>query len=164
MPSSPRFAFACTLGGLLVLGGSLLGCEPPAASGAQPADPPVTEVTAPSPDLASDTTEVVRLSAQAARAYLENTPDAQVVDVRTAEEIADTGTLAAAKVLDFRSPDFEEQAVAALDPERPVVLFCRSGNRAGQAAEHLVQRGFASVFNVGGFEDLAATGLPTTTP
>ena len=46
---------------------------------------------------------------------------------------------------------------------RPVVLYCRSGNRSGQAAQFLQGLSYSSVLNAGGLADLAALGLPTET-
>ena len=37
-----------------------------------------------------------------------------------------------------------------LDPARPVVLVCRSGNRSGQVAEYLSGHGFTTVVNLTG--------------
>jgi phage shock protein E len=36
----------------------------------------------------------------------------------------------------------------------PVIVFCRSGRRAGKAKETLEQLGYTKVLNAGGLEDL----------
>ncbi|WP_425442709.1 rhodanese-like domain-containing protein [Rubricoccus marinus] len=100
------------------------------------------------------------LSADEAVAYLAATPDAQLVDVRTAPEIAATGTLEGALALAY-APGFTGRAADALDPARPVVLFCGSGARSARAASDLAGAGFAEVANAGAFRTLAAAGLPT---
>jgi rhodanese-related sulfurtransferase len=47
--------------------------------------------------------------------------------------------------------------------EREVLLVCRSGNRSGAAQRHLLQLGYAQVFNVsGGMNAWSAAGLPVT--
>ena len=110
---------------------------------------------------AADTVAVRILSPSETAAYLAATPEAQVVDVRTPQEIAASGALAEAVVVDFTAPQFAERAAEALDPDRPVVLYCRSGNRAGQAARVLADLGYPELVNAGGFADLAAAGLDT---
>lgn len=47
--------------------------------------------------------------------------------------------------------------IGALDPDRPVVLYCRSGNRSVIAAALLEAHGFGDVCDVvGGYEAVAA--------
>jgi len=38
----------------------------------------------------------------------------------------------------------------------PVIVFCRSGRRAGKAKETLEQLGYTKVLNAGGLEDLVS--------
>ena len=89
-------------------------------------------------------------------------PSAPVLDVRTPEEFAG-GRLADAVNVDVMAPDFH-QRVEALDlpGDGPVYLYCRSGNRSGQAAGILREMGHTGAVNVGGFEALAAAGVETT--
>ncbi|MFB6436856.1 rhodanese-like domain-containing protein [Streptomyces sp. NPDC056411] len=79
--------------------------------------------------------------------------DAQVVDVRNPAEYEE-GALPGARSIPLATlPD----RLAELDPARPVVLYCRSGNRSVIAAALLEERGFGDVCDVlGGFEALAA--------
>lgn len=70
----------------------------------------------------------------------------QLVDVREPVEVA-TGMLPGAVNMPMSS--FVER-VNELDPERPVVLVCRSGNRSGQVAEYLAGHGFTKVVNLTG--------------
>jgi rhodanese-related sulfurtransferase len=82
-----------------------------------------------------------------------------VVDVRRLEEFAQ-GHLAGALFAEVTAPDFEEQIQALdLDPNAPVFLYCRSGNRSGVAARILRDKGYTQAVNVGGYEDLVAEGL-----
>jgi rhodanese-related sulfurtransferase len=80
--------------------------------------------------------EVTRAEAQA---LLE--AGAQLVDVRGAHEWG-AGRIAGATHLPL-----EELAGRSgeLDPERPVVLYCRGGNRSSMAAEALAGAGFDAV-------------------
>ena len=149
---------------LVVMGVFILGKEGPAALGiedAQAAPVSAAAVVAAPGAIASDTVEVRHLSPAETAAYLDATPEAVVVDVRTPAEVAASGRLAGALVLDVNAPDFEARAQAALDVDRPVVLYCRSGARAGQAAQRLARLGFSRLSNAGGFDALAAVGLAT---
>jgi phage shock protein E len=84
---------------------------------------------------------------------------ALVLDVRTPAEFTD-GHLPGAVNIDVQAADFRDQ-VAALDPEQPVLLYCRSGNRSVAAREVLAELGFADVIDVqGGILAWADAGLP----
>ena len=82
-----------------------------------------------------------------------------VLDVRTPAEIA-RGKLAGASVIDFNGPRFE-QKVALIARDKPVFVYCASGNRSGQAAALMSKLGFAKVYNLsGGITAWKAAGLP----
>ncbi|MFF8371418.1 rhodanese-like domain-containing protein [Streptomyces lydicus] len=76
-------------------------------------------------------------------------PHAQLVDVRNPAEY-EAGALPDAHNIPLATlPD----RITELDPRRPVVLYCRSGNRSVIAAALLEARGFDDVCDVaGGFE------------
>jgi len=76
-----------------------------------------------------------------------------IIDVRTQGEYND-GHLANVDLhYDFNSGEFEEK-VDDLDKDKTYYLYCRTGNRSGQAAEIMKKRGFDNVHNIGGFDDL----------
>jgi len=76
---------------------------------------------------------------------------AQVLDVRTAEEFA-AGHIARAHLADWKDSVAFIQQLQLLDKERPIYIYCRSGQRAGQATEWLLQQGYKNVVNLqGGF-------------
>lgn len=84
-----------------------------------------------------------------------------LIDVRTAEEYA-TGHLEGARLLDFTGGDLAD-AIPSLDPEAEYLVYCRSGNRAGQAIALMEQAGFTNLTNLGSVENAAQlTGLPIT--
>jgi phage shock protein E len=82
-----------------------------------------------------------------------------LIDVRTPEEVAE-GHLAGAVLLDLQRPDFRE-AVAELPRDEAYFVYCRTGNRSGQAVEIMRELGFTDLVNGGGFDDLARAGLET---
>lgn len=84
---------------------------------------------------------------------------AAVIDVRTSEEW-NSGHLDGAMHIDISSPDFAAQ-VDALDHAANYVVYCRSGNRAGQAIEYMKSAGFTGdLMNAGAVSDAAGmTGM-----
>jgi phage shock protein E len=76
-----------------------------------------------------------------------------VIDCRTSAETAE-GMWPGAKQLDWMSGEFQ-QRVSELDPQQNCYLYCRSGARSGAAASFLRSKGFAHVFNLGGYGSIA---------
>lgn len=64
----------------------------------------------------------------------------QVLDVRTQEEF-DEGHIAGAKLVDVNDSAFVDKAMAVLDPQREVAVYCRSGRRSARAANLLAAKG-----------------------
>ncbi len=83
--------------------------------------------------------------------------ECQVIDVREFSEF-DSERIAEAKLVPLSS--FEKHA-DGIDHSKPVYLMCRSGNRAKQAAEKLVKKGFTDIHVVqGGMQAWAGADLP----
>ncbi|MBT5576721.1 MAG: rhodanese-like domain-containing protein [Microbacteriaceae bacterium] len=68
-----------------------------------------------------------------------------IIDVRTPGEFA-TGHLEGALNIDVQSADFAAQ-VNQLDPAADYFIYCRSGNRSGQAIAQMSNMGFTSMVN-----------------
>jgi len=82
-----------------------------------------------------------------------------VIDVRTPMEFSE-GHLDGALNLDVQGADFDAK-VQQLDPAGTYVVYCRSGNRSGQAIERMKAMGFTNLTNGGSVADAASlTGLP----
>jgi len=94
--------------------------------------------------------EVVNMDVNVAdfAAGLDTTDNALLLDVRTDAEFA-SGHLKGATQIDFYRDDFNE-AIAALDKNQPVFVYCRSGNRSGKAAKQMKAMGFKEVYNLEG--------------
>jgi len=87
--------------------------------------------------------------------------DVEVIDVRTPGEFAE-GHIEGATLIDFYEPDFADR-IAELDRETEYVVYCRSGNRSGQATAMMADEGFTAVDDVdGGIVAWEAAGLPVT--
>ena len=86
-------------------------------------------------------------------------PDTIVIDVRTPGEFA-AGHLEGARLLDLNGGELEK-ALPELDPDAEYLVYCRSGNRSGQAKALMEKAGIADVTNLGSLESAAkTTGLP----
>ena len=72
----------------------------------------------------------------------------QLLDVRSQDEF-DEGHIAGAVLVDVNDSTFVENALAVLDTQRPVAVYCRSGRRSARAASLLAAQGF-TVTNLDG--------------
>jgi rhodanese-related sulfurtransferase len=83
-----------------------------------------------------------------------------VIDVRGPDEVAE-GAIVGATVLDFNAGEFEAK-IGDYDRNAAYLVYCRSGNRSGQAVAIMKELGFTDVIDAGAYVDLAAAGAPTT--
>jgi len=79
---------------------------------------------------------------------LQGNPDFVLLDIRTPAEV-EAGHISGAVNLDFYSPTFE-QGLEALDRDKTYLIYCRSGNRTGQARAMMVGLGFSTVYDLDG--------------
>ncbi|MGQ9887998.1 MAG: rhodanese-like domain-containing protein [Aggregatilineales bacterium] len=79
-----------------------------------------------------------------------------LLDVRTPEEFA-SGHLDGATNINVQEL---QSRLSEIPRDRPVVLYCRSGNRSAQAARMLQAAGFTSVYDLGGIIAWERAGLP----
>lgn len=87
------------------------------------------------------------LSGRAFKKQLEEADNAILLDVRTAGEFSG-GTIPGSKNIDFLSPSFATKA-KTLNKDATYFVFCRSGNRSGQACKMMYNMGF-NVRNLSG--------------
>ena len=87
---------------------------------------------------------------------LDANPDIIVIDVRTPDEIAQTGAIENSINIDFKASDFKEK-ISALDKDKEYILFCKSGNRSGQASKIMAEMGFSNINNLNnaGYEEFS---------
>lgn len=71
-----------------------------------------------------------------------------LLDVRTPAEVAQ-GIIEGAIVIDFFANDFQAK-INALDKDANYFVYCRSGQRSGQACQMMDQLGFKSLVNLEG--------------
>jgi len=96
-----------------------------------------------------------------------------VIDIRTEGEWKETGVIPGSRLItlfDERGradpPVWLERVKGVADPERPVIVICRSGNRTQAASRFLVeQAGYKTVYNVRrGIRAWTAEGRPLFPP
>jgi rhodanese-related sulfurtransferase len=92
--------------------------------------------------------------------------DVLVVDVRDPSEVQTTGRLKGAVnvsrgMLEFRADPESQYHDPAFRKDRTILLHCASGGRSALAAKTLQEMGYTSVFNIGGFKELAESGIAT---
>lgn len=72
----------------------------------------------------------------------------QFVDVRTPGEF-NAGHIKGAVNIDYTSPDFPDK-IQQLDKDKPVAIYCQSGNRSGRASKVMLSLGFKEVYDLTG--------------
>lgn len=93
-------------------------------------------------------------------------PDVVLIDVRDGPEVQRSGKLQGARnisrgMLEFRADAATPYYDSALRKDMTVVVYCASGGRSALAAKTLLDMGYASVYNAGGFQDLVSAGIET---
>ncbi|MBL4888334.1 MAG: rhodanese-like domain-containing protein [Flavobacteriaceae bacterium] len=73
--------------------------------------------------------------------------DAVIIDVRTPEEIEE-GQLSNARIINILDPDNFMKEVAKLDSSKNYYIYCRLGNRSGQACAVLNAQGIENTYNL----------------
>lgn len=128
---------------LLTLSG-LVGCDSGKPEAAVPARS-ATATSAPAP------------AAGTARAKQLIAAGALVLDVREQGEW-DEGHLAQARLIPLATVDqrLAEIEQAAGGKDKPIVVYCKTGGRAGHAKDALEAAGFTNVVNGGGYRALSA--------
>ena len=101
------------------------------------------------------------LSVSEFEAMLAQDASVQLLDARTPEEFAENH-LPGAVNIDWRAGGFAEKAQALLDPDRPVIVYCRSGRRSAEAAAALDGIGFKTYNLKGGILAWAEKGKRVT--
>lgn len=86
------------------------------------------------------------------RAWASVREGALLVDVRTQEEF-DGGHLEGALLIPV-DEIVSRASELGDDKNRAIVLYCRTGNRSGQAKRALEELGYTNVMNAGGYESL----------
>jgi rhodanese-related sulfurtransferase len=89
-----------------------------------------------------------------------------VVDVRDPAELQAAGKLKGAVnvprgMLEFRADPESPYHNRAFASDKTVLVYCASGGRSALSGKTLKDLGYAAVYNIGGFKELADAGLET---
>ena len=92
--------------------------------------------------------------------------DVLIVDVRDAPELAAAGKLKGAVnvsrgMLEFRADPDSPYHLPEFQRDKTVLVYCASGGRSALSVKTLKDFGYRSVYNAGGFKELADAGLET---
>lgn len=81
-----------------------------------------------------------------------------LLDVRLPEEFSQEHLYGAVNIPVQVLPE----RLVEVPSDRPVVFYCRSGNRTKKAAEILTQAGYQTLYDLGGIIQWKEQGLPVT--
>ena len=105
--------------------------------------------------------EIITVISQEEMQNLLKLDNVQFVDVRTPEEHKE-GYIPNSQNIDFNSPTFNED-ILKLDKSKPVILYCKSGNRSAKSAQKMKEAGFTKIYDFkGGFSKWEHDGLEIT--
>jgi rhodanese-related sulfurtransferase len=115
--------------------------------------------------LAAANADVPRLPPVEAKALITR-GDVLIVDVRDAAELQSGGKIKGAVhvprgMLEFRADPDSPYHNPALTKDKTVLVYCASGGRSALSGKTLKDLGYAAVFNIGGFKELADAGIAT---
>ncbi len=79
----------------------------------------------------------------------------QLVDVRTAKEYAVSHI---EKAVNLPLQDIQSRKLPAASKDKPIYLYCRTGNRSSQATKLLKSAGFTNIIDLGGMGDVQTLG------
>ena len=79
----------------------------------------------------------------------------QLVDVRTAKEYAVSHI---EKAINLPLQDIQSNKFPAVSKDKPIYLYCRTGNRSSQATKLLKSAGFTNIIDLGGMSDVQSLG------
>ena len=85
------------------------------------------------------------ISCQQLQQFIEK--GAQLIDVRSTMEF-NQGALNGAINLPINTIQYNTNAI---DQSKPVLLYCRSGQRSGMVKQFLISHGFEDVYNIGSY-------------
>jgi rhodanese-related sulfurtransferase len=94
------------------------------------------------------TSSIKKVSGQAFMQSFSITPGAVLLDVRTPAEFT-AGHIAGASNIDFENQSFISE-IKKLDLSKTYFVYCRSGNRSGQAVNLMKENGIKNIIDLQG--------------
>ena len=99
-----------------------------------------------------NTASYQQITAEEAKAMMEEQPEAVVLDVREQDEY-DAGHIPGAVLLPVSTINEETAASAIPEKDTVVLVYCRSGNRSKTASQALADLGYTQIYEFGGIKD-----------
>lgn len=99
----------------------------------------------------NDTAEYRKITAEEAKEIMDSGEDYILLDVRTAEEFAESHIDGAILIPDNELGARAESELS--DKNATILIYCRSGNRSASAAKELIRMGYVNVYDFGGIMD-----------
>lgn len=137
----------------MLVAGLVLGLGACAGGGQPAASAPVAAAQAGAQASAKINTKITPADYQA---KFSAGADHLLLDVRTPEEF-NSGHIPGAVNI---SVDQLAQRLSEVPQDKPVVLYCRSGNRSNQAAQILDRAGYTQIYDLGGIVTWQQQGYP----
>ncbi|MFK7949088.1 MAG: rhodanese-like domain-containing protein [Saprospiraceae bacterium] len=131
---------------LIVMIALMTGCGNSSESTSDAAQQAVQEVAEQTVEQVTPTYEV--LSVADFKAKMASLGEYHLIDVRTPGEVA-SGTIENSTNINFSTSNFETE-LGKLDKSKPLMLFCRSGNRSGKASQMAKNMGFTEIYDLKG--------------
>lgn len=117
-------------------------------------------------ELMAEANAAVRKLSPAEAADMMKGGNVLIVDVRDPPEVQQSGKIKGAVavsrgMLEFRADPDTPYHNPAFQRDKTVLVYCASGGRSALAGKRLKDMGYGTVYNIGGFKELAEAGLPT---
>ena len=109
---------------------------------------------------AQENGKIISVSSDEFQNYIEKYGTEQLIDVRTPQEF-NAGHIPGAKLVNIYTPTFKQDILKALkDKEKPVLIYCRSGNRSMVAGRYLEKKGYLVINLKYGIKDWIRQNKP----
>ena len=89
---------------------------------------------------------------------IKNIEDYYIIDVREPDEVEKSGKVVGALNIPKGVIENSMNLDKEVEANKPIVVYCESGNRAALAGKCLMDAGYTNIYNLGGFKDWVKAG------
>jgi len=89
---------------------------------------------------------------------IKNIEDYYIIDVREPDEVTKSGKVVGALNIPKGVIENSMNLDKEVEANKPIVVYCESGNRAALAGKCLIDAGYTNIYNLGGFKDWVKAG------
>jgi len=108
----------------------------------------ITVISCNNKKLSKTVTKFGEINVISPASFKEKSKDQTIIDIRTPREFT-VGHIEGAKNINFFDKSFLEQ-ISKFDKNKPIFLYCRSGNRTASASKKIANQGFKEVYDLQG--------------